>query len=136
MNQYMDPSQQAAYQALVNHPMARSGVYMAPSGGGDDDDEEEDEDGQQRQANSLDTWGNANNMNLNPLIFTNITNSPYFKVTLIQFKVNTHIKNVLNFAFWLTFMQRILISTVMQISNLIYPIGSVLYFLRSQKKFF
>jgi len=53
--------------------------------GYDDDDEDEDEEGN-RQANSLATWGNANNMNLNPLIFTNITSSPYFKVTLIQFK--------------------------------------------------
>ena len=33
-------------------------------------------------------WGNQNNMNLNPLVFTNITTSPYFKVTLIQYKVS------------------------------------------------
>merc|ERR1719334_2033413 len=79
----MDPAAQAAYAQLVNHPMATSGVYIPPAG--DDDDDEEDEDGQ-KQANSLPTWGNANNMNLNPLIFTNITSSPYFKVTLIQLK--------------------------------------------------
>ena len=53
---------------------------------------EEEEDGEfeggRKKGNNLPQWGNAQTMNLNPLIFTNITSSPYFKVTLIQFKVS------------------------------------------------
>jgi len=83
MNQYYDPSAAAAYAQAA--AMATGGAAAANYEGGEEEEGEEGEDGS-RPANSLTTWGNANNMNLNPLIFTNITSSPYFKVTLIQFK--------------------------------------------------
>ncbi len=37
-------------------------------------------------ANILPIWGNANTMNINPLILTNIQGSPYFKVNLFELK--------------------------------------------------
>ncbi len=39
-----------------------------------------------RKGNVLPVWGNANTMNINPLILTNITGSPYFKVNLFEIK--------------------------------------------------
>lgn len=50
------------------------------------DDTEEDEDPQLKSKNILPSWGNVNTMNLNPLILTNIQNSPYFKVNLFGLK--------------------------------------------------
>ena len=82
MNQYYDPSAAAAYAQAAAMATGAAANYE----GGEEEEGDEGEDGS-RPANSLTTWGNANNMNLNPLIFTNITSSPYFKVTLIQFKV-------------------------------------------------
>ncbi len=60
----------------------------------DDYDEEEEDveewDGSQqryvRKGNNLPFWGNQNTMNLNPLILTNIQNSPYFKGKLDEVK--------------------------------------------------
>lgn len=57
-------------------------------------DEEEDYDGQgegyeesrTKKGNILPFWGNQQTMNLNPLIVTNIQNSPYFKVNLFDLK--------------------------------------------------
>ena len=84
MNQYYDPSAAAAYAQVMAAAAAGGGASY--EGGGEEGEEEEEEGS--RPANGLATWGNANNMNLNPLIFTNITSSPYFKVTLMQFKVS------------------------------------------------
>lgn len=39
-----------------------------------------------KKGNNLPTWGNVTTMNLNPLILTNITCSPYFKVSLAAVK--------------------------------------------------
>jgi pre-mRNA-splicing factor 38B len=39
-----------------------------------------------RKPNTLAIWGNPTTMNLNTLILTNITNSPYFKGTLSELK--------------------------------------------------
>ena len=86
MNQYYDPSAAAAYAQVMAAAAAGGGGGASYEGGGEEEGEEEEEGS--RPANSLATWGNANNMNLNPLIFTNITSSPYFKVTLMQFKVS------------------------------------------------
>lgn len=54
----------------------------------EDEEEEEDNDSAGRRvgANVLPFWGNQQTMNLNPLILTNIRNSPYFKGTLIDLK--------------------------------------------------
>ena len=40
-----------------------------------------------KKGNNLPFWGNQATMNLNPLILTNITQSPYFKVNLTEIKV-------------------------------------------------
>ena len=88
MNQYYDPSAAAAYAQVMAAAAAGGGGGGASYEGGEEGEEEEEEEGS-RPANGLATWGNANNMNLNPLIFTNITSSPYFKVTLMQFKVSS-----------------------------------------------
>ena len=39
-----------------------------------------------KKGNILPLWGNANTLNLNPLILTNIQNSPYFKVQCFSLK--------------------------------------------------
>lgn len=41
-----------------------------------------------KRGNNLPFWGNIESMNMNPLILTNIMNSPYYKTTLIPIKVN------------------------------------------------
>ena len=46
-----------------------------------------------KKGNNLPTWGNVTTMNLNPLILTNITSSPYFKVSLAAVKVKKWLKN-------------------------------------------
>jgi len=86
MNQYYDPSAAAAYAQVMAAAAAGGGGGASYEGGGEGEEGEEEEEEGSRPANGLATWGNANNMNLNPLIFTNITSSPYFKVTLMQFK--------------------------------------------------
>ena len=73
----MDPSM---YQ-----PYASQGVYESTEAPGEEyEDEEEYEIKKQGQ---LSCWGNQQSMNLNPLILTNITGSPYFKVQLFNIKV-------------------------------------------------
>lgn len=55
----------------------------------DDYDDEDDEDLEYKggkKNNLMPFWGNAQSMNLNPLIMTNIQNSPYFKVNLLALK--------------------------------------------------
>ena len=88
MNQYYDPSAAAAYAQVMAAAAAGGGGGASYEGGGEGEEGEEEEEEGSRPTNGLATWGNANNMNLNPLIFTNITSSPYFKVTLMQFKVS------------------------------------------------
>lgn len=51
-------------------------------------EDSEEWDGTEKKSNNLPFWGNQTTMNLNPLILTNIQNSPYFKVNLIELKVN------------------------------------------------
>ena len=67
-----------------------------------DYEEEYEEDGdewdgtdqrQGKKSNNLPFWGNQNTMNLNPLILTNIQNSPYFKVNLIELKTYHEVKS-------------------------------------------
>lgn len=53
------------------------------------EEEEEEEDGSRNGrggGNVLPIWGNQRTMNMNPLILTNVTNSPYFKVNLFEIK--------------------------------------------------
>ena len=51
-------------------------------------EEYEDEDEFEiKKQGQLSCWGNQQSMNLNPLILTNITGSPYFKVQLFNIKV-------------------------------------------------
>ena len=63
------------------------GGYGAEAPNEEYEDEEEFEGKKQGQ---LSCWGNQQSMNLNPLILTNITGSPYFKVQLFNIKVRTH----------------------------------------------
>ena len=51
-------------------------------------EEEEYEDDGKKKGNVLPVWGNTRTMNMNPLILTNIQNSPYFKVNLFEIKVS------------------------------------------------
>jgi len=59
------------------------GAYGGDASNEGYDDEEEFEGKKQGQ---LSCWGNQQSMNLNPLILTNITGSPYFKVQLFNIK--------------------------------------------------
>jgi len=59
------------------------GAYGGDASNEGFDDEEEFEGKKQGQ---LSCWGNQQSMNLNPLILTNITGSPYFKVQLFNIK--------------------------------------------------
>jgi len=66
-----------------------STVYPAAGTQQDPEEEEDDEDDEnnaRRGANALPFWGNQQTMNLNPLILTNIKNSPYSKVNLVELK--------------------------------------------------
>jgi len=63
--------------------MYNSYSYQAEAPADEYEDEEEYEVKKQGQ---LSCWGNAQSMNLNPLILTNITGSPYFKVQLFNIK--------------------------------------------------
>ena len=47
--------------------------------------EEEDEQSK-KKGNSLPLWGNAQSMNINNLVVTNILSSPYFKNELFKLK--------------------------------------------------
>ena len=62
------------------------GAYGGDASNEGFDDEEEFEGKKQGQ---LSCWGNQQSMNLNPLILTNITGSPYFKVQLFNIKVRS-----------------------------------------------
>ena len=52
------------------------------------DEYEDEEEYEVKKQGQLSCWGNAQSMNLNPLILTNITGSPYFKVQLFNIKVS------------------------------------------------
>merc|ERR1712156_556008 len=52
----------------------------------EEEEEEEIEARNGRGGNVLPIWGNQQTMNLNPLILTNIRNSPYSKVNLVELK--------------------------------------------------
>ena len=59
-------------------------MYQSYSNQNDAPTEEyEDEEYEVKKQGQLSCWGNQQNMNLNPLILTNITGSPYFKVQLL-----------------------------------------------------
>ena len=62
---------------------------MAEAGGDDEEyyDNSYGSAGGGQKGNILPVWGNQASMNLNPLILTNITQSPYFKVSLTEKKV-------------------------------------------------
>lgn len=45
-----------------------------------------------KKGNILPFWGNQATMNLNPLILTNVQNSPYYKTTLVSIKVKPNLK--------------------------------------------
>ena len=49
---------------------------------------EDEEEYEVKKQGQLSCWGNQQSMNLNPLILTNITGSPYFKVQLFNIKVS------------------------------------------------
>nr|CAB3265188.1 pre-mRNA-splicing factor 38B [Phallusia mammillata] len=54
---------------------------------GDEEDQQEDYGAPVKKlGNNLPVWGNPRTMNLNHLVLTNIQNSPYFKVRLIELK--------------------------------------------------
>ena len=67
------------FQSYASH-----GGYGGDAPAEEYEDEEEHEIKKQGQ---LSCWGNQQSMNLNPLILTNITGSPYFKVQLFNIKV-------------------------------------------------
>ena len=73
------------YQAAL-YAAATSATSQPEEPTGEDEEWEEDESGG-RRGNVLPFWGNARTMNLNPLIVTNIQNSPYFKSNLFELKV-------------------------------------------------
>ena len=50
----------------------------------DDEEFEEEEEEYRPRGNNLKLWGNQVTMNLNPMIHTNITQSPYFKTNLVE----------------------------------------------------
>lgn len=47
---------------------------------------DEEDETVKKKANALPLWGNAQTMNINNLIVTNILSSPYFKNELIKLK--------------------------------------------------
>merc|ERR1712223_2362676 len=67
----------------IHLKMYNSYSYQAEAPADEYEDEEEYEVKKQGQ---LSCWGNAQSMNLNPLILTNIIGSPYFKVQLFNIK--------------------------------------------------
>ena len=73
------------YQAAL-YAAATSATSQPEEATEEDEEWEEDESGG-RRGNVLPFWGNARTMNLNPLIVTNIQNSPYFKSNLFELKV-------------------------------------------------
>ena len=75
-----------AYNAAV-YAAASSGAHQAPAEDEDGEDWDENDGKYSKKGNVLPFWGNQGSMNLNPLILTNIQNSPYFKVNLVELKV-------------------------------------------------
>ena len=74
-----------SYQAAL-FAAAASASSQPEDPAGEDEEWEEDESGG-RRGNVLPFWGNERTMNLNPLILTNIQNSPYYKSNLFELKV-------------------------------------------------
>ena len=61
---------------------------MADAGDGEDDYyDNQGSYGGGKKSNTLPFWGSQATMNLNPLILTNIQNSPYYRTTLLPIKV-------------------------------------------------
>ena len=88
---YYDPATAAAYAQAAAIAVAAAGASSAPAAPVEDDSGEDEEIIDSRgnkRSNILPIWGNTSNMNLNPLIMTNIQGSPYFKVNLLSFKVS------------------------------------------------
>ena len=77
---HSEPKVTAMYQSYGSQ-----GAYGGDPSVEEYEDEEELEIKKQGQ---LSCWGNQQSMNLNPLILTNITGSPYFKVQLFNIKVS------------------------------------------------
>lgn len=76
-----------AYNAAV-YAAASSAAHQAPDAEEEEAEDWDENDGKyNKKGNVLPFWGNQQSMNLNPLILTNIQNSPYFKVNLIELKV-------------------------------------------------
>ena len=79
-NSYYDSYQAALYAA------ATATTSQAEEPAMEEEWEEEEEDCGGRKGNVLPFWGNQQTMNLNPLVLTNIQNSPYFKSNLFDLK--------------------------------------------------
>ena len=69
-------------------PYQAASMSAATADAEEEMEEEEYEDDGKKKGNVLPVWGNTRTMNMNPLILTNIQNSPYFKVNLFEIKVN------------------------------------------------
>ena len=61
---------------------------MADGAEGGEEGEYDSSYGPRKGGNILPFWGNQTTMNMNPLILTNVTTSPYFKVTLAEVTVS------------------------------------------------
>lgn len=76
-----------AYQAAV-YAAAASGQQNPENPEEDENEDWDESEGKySKKGNVLPFWGNQGTMNLNPLIVTNIQNSPYFKSNLYELKV-------------------------------------------------
>merc|ERR1711976_167246 len=79
-NSYYDSYQAALYAA------ATATTSQAEEPAMEEEYYEEYEEGKPKKGNILPIWGNQQSMNMNPLILTNIRNSPYSKVNLVELK--------------------------------------------------
>ena len=79
---YYDSYQAALYAAATSATTSQSEEPAL-----EDEEWEEEDSGGGRRGNVLPFWGNQQTMNLNPLILTNIQNSPYYKSNLFDLKV-------------------------------------------------
>jgi len=78
---YYDSYQAALYAAATSATTSQSEEPAL-----EDEEWEEEDSGGGRRGNVLPFWGNQQTMNLNPLILTNIQNSPYYKSNLFDLK--------------------------------------------------
>jgi len=76
-----------AYQNAVYANTAAGSTQQDPQEEEEDEEYEDENDARfSKGGNVLPFWGNQQTMNLNPLILTNIRNSPYSKVNLVELK--------------------------------------------------